>query len=267
MSPVTKFFKQGSFSCGRLGGALSVVVILITVNSLGCGSKQPEPTGEETASPAVVEEAAGTEAVGTEAATSESPGDLVLPPGEIPDPSEQQAPAATEGGFELPDDVTIPDDSGAAAAGKINVEYASWEAIQSAAQATGRVTVVDLWSLACEPCLKEFPGLVRLHEQMGEKVQCIAVDLDFDGRKSRPPESYEEQVVAFLQSVNAEGFPLYVCSTPSDEVFAAAKLPSIPAVLIFDAQGQLATVFVDAGETVGFTYEKDIVPAVEKLAG
>lgn len=260
MSPLNKILAQGTICLGRLGGVISVVVMLLVVSAPGCGSQQAEPSVVESPSPAVEQPDAS-------AATAESPGDLVLPPGEIPDPAASETPAEPEGGFELPTDVTIPEDSGAAASSKLNLEYASWEQIQASAQATGRVTVVDLWSLACEPCLKEFPGLVRLHQQMGEKVQCIAVDLDFDGRKSRPPEYYEEQVLAFLQSVSAEGFPLYICNTPSDDVFAAAKLPSIPAVLVFDAQGQLAKVFVDAGETAGFTYEADIVPAVEKLAG
>jgi hypothetical protein len=108
---------------------------------------------------------------------------------------------------------------------------------------------------------------VSLHDRLGSKVQCIAVDLDFDGRQSRPPEYYEDQVVAFLESVGAAGFPMYISTTPSDDVFTDAELPSIPAVLIFDGEGNLAKVFVDAGESAGFTYEKDVVPFVKKLIG
>jgi hypothetical protein len=44
-------------------------------------------------------------------------------------------------------------------------------------------------------------------------------------------------------------------------------LASIPAVLVFDGEGNLTKVFVDAGESAGFTYEKDVVPFVEKLIG
>jgi hypothetical protein len=106
-----------------------------------------------------------------------------------------------------------------------------------------------------------------LHQTLGSSVQCIAVDLDFDGRKSRPPEHYEDQVVSFLHDVGASGFPTYISRTPSDDVFAAMKLDSIPAVLIYNAQGELAKAFVDAGETAGFTYEDDVIPLVTKLAG
>ncbi len=163
----------------------------------------------------------------------------------------------------MPKDVVVPDDAGASSSPSI--EYGTWEQIESLARSSGRVTVVDLWSLACEPCLKEFPGLVRLHQTKGSSVQCIAVDLDFDGRKSRPPEYYEKQVLDFLGSVGADGFPTYISRTPSDDVFAANKLASIPAVMVFDADGEIAKVFVDAGESAGFTYEQDIVPLVTKL--
>ncbi len=167
-----------------------------------------------------------------------------MPPGDIPSPNSDDAPKS-EGGIQLPANVELPIDSGAGAQSK--VKYGTWEEIQAVAKTSGRITVVDLWSLACEPCLKEFPGLVRLHETLGSSVQCIAVDLDFDGRKTRPPEHYEERVIAFLSSVRATGFPTYISRTPSDDVYAATKLASIPAVLIYNADGEVVKVFVDAG--------------------
>ena len=106
---------------------------------------------------------------------------------------------------------------------------------------------------------------MKLHAEMPEQVTCIAVNLDFDGRKTRPPESYEEEILAFLESVNGTGFASYVCTTASDDVFVEAKLPSIPVVMIFDKNGELATSFVDGGETAGFSYEKDIIPAVRGM--
>jgi thiol-disulfide isomerase/thioredoxin len=188
-----------------------------------------------------------------------------MPPGEIPPPTADDSPEPQGGGIELPAGVELPPDSGALM--QPEVKYGTWEEIQSVAKSSGRITVVDLWSLACEPCLKEFPGLVRLHQSFGSSVQCIAVDIDFDGRKTRPPEHYEERVIAFLRSVGAAGFPTFISQTPSDEVYAATKLASIPAVLIYSAEGEIVKVFVDAGETVGFTYEKDVIPLVTELAG
>jgi hypothetical protein len=88
--------------------------------------------------------------------------------------------------------------------------------------------------------------------------------VDFDGRKTRPPESYEPKVTEFLSKVEAD-FDNFIVQTPSDEVFEAIGIGSIPAVLVFDADGKLAKLFSDVGETAGFTYDADIVPLVEKL--
>lgn len=146
----------------------------------------------------------------------------------------------------------------------VSVSLAPWAEILKAAKAEGRPAVLDVWSLGCEPCLKEFPGLVRLHQQWGEQLHCVSANIDFDGRKTRPPESYESKVMDFLRLKSAS-FDNYLCTTPSDEVYTELKIDSIPAVLIFDAEGKEVARFVDAGETLGFTYEKDIIPFVREM--
>ena len=93
----------------------------------------------------------------------------------------------------------------------------------------------------------------------------LSVDMDFDGRRSRPPEHYEERVTTFLRSQQATGFPTYISQTPSEDVFVAMNLASLPAVLVYDNDGEIAKVFVDAGETAGFTYQRDIIPLVSRL--
>lgn len=196
---------------------------------------------------------------------ADPPGGLELPSGEIPSVDTQEKPDPKDGGLEMPAGGNVPAaESGASKSSTIR--YGTWEEIQQQVKTSGKVTVVDLWSLSCEPCLKEFPGLVRLHQSFGDSVQCVAMDMDFDGRKTRPPEYYEDRVAAFVESVGAK-FATYISRTPSDEVYAATGLDSIPAVLIYDAKGELVKVFADAGETVGFTYDKDIIPFVTKLAG
>lgn len=152
----------------------------------------------------------------------------------------------------------------AASAEAVPLTTATWEQITAAVAKTNRVTVVDLWSLACEPCLKEFPGLVKIHNEMGKQVACFSVNLDFDGRRTKPAESYRTRAQAFLSSVKAT-FPNYLSQTPSDEAFAAAGIDSIPAVMIFDASGKLVRTFSDVGEDAGFTYEKSIIPFVSNL--
>jgi thiol-disulfide isomerase/thioredoxin len=149
-------------------------------------------------------------------------------------------------------------------ADEVSLKAASWEEIKAQATKTGKVTVVDVWSLACEPCLKEFPGLVAIDRDMGDSVACFAVDSDYDGRKTKPAESYRPRVEAFLKSVNAK-FPNFICTTPNEELFTELEIESIPAVLIFDAKGKLVRKFVDAGDDAGFTYHDNIVPFIKEL--
>lgn len=191
---------------------------------------------------------------------SKPPSDAIQLPDEIaPADSTETEPASKGGAFELPDV-----DQSSKTAAPVELKYATWNAIRERARSTGKVTVVDLWSTMCAPCIKEFPGLVRIDESLREKVTCIGVDLDFDGRKKYPPESYEKTVQAFLTSVNAQ-FDNYICQTPSDDVFKEVGVPSIPAVLVFNAEGELVKQFIDAGETLGFTYEKDVIPLVNSI--
>ena len=241
---------------GRLACSWASLALCMTLLAAGCGGDSEPENVVQPPQPSAGDSGSG---------LKNSPGGLELPPGEIPAEAVETSPSP-EGGLEMPKDIDVPENAGAANNGA-EIQYGTWEEIEKLARSTGRITVVDLWSLSCDPCLKEFPGLVRLHKDHGDKVQCIAVDLDFDGRKSRPPEHYEERVVAFLKSVGAAGFPTYISSTPSDDVFSTADLISIPAVLIFDAKGEIAMKFVDAGDTVGFTYEKDIIPFVQKIQG
>ncbi|MCG8650731.1 MAG: hypothetical protein MI861_12915, partial [Pirellulales bacterium] len=188
---------------------LAAVLGLLTLT--GCGKTEtisetvapPSPTGNSENEPSSTEQAS-------------PPGGMVLPPGEIPPPEEGAQPKT--GGIEMPAGANVPTDDSAANPSS-PVEYGTWEEIQQQVTSSGRITVVDLWSLTCDPCLKEFPGLVRLHQKHGDTVHCVAVDVDFNGIKKRPPEYYEERVRAFVNSVGAE-FTTYISRTPSDDIYA-----------------------------------------------
>jgi thiol-disulfide isomerase/thioredoxin len=183
-------------------------------------------------------------------------GGIQLPPQEVLDaPTPELDKAAV---------ITVPDaNSPSAANSGANIIVEPWDAVQQRVSAKG-ITVVDVWSLSCAPCLAEFPGLVRLHKEGLDQVQCLAVSVDFDGRKTRPPEYYRDDVQSFIASVDANTITTVICSTPIDEVLAEIEVASIPTVLIYQ-DGKLIKKFTDSGETSGFTYEKDIDPFVRKL--
>lgn len=233
----------------------------------------PVPPGGSTNPAESSPEAAGT-----------APGTITLPenfdPNNVPPLETNGTAGSKEGGLKLPplgdqSAAPLPADSVRPAsayqftsvllqADEVSLKAATWEEIKSQATKTGKVTVVDVWSLACEPCLKEFPGLVAIDRDMGDSVACFAVDSDYDGRKTKPAESYRPRVEAFLKSVNAK-FPNFLCTTPNEELFTELEIESIPAVLIFDAKGKLVRKFVDAGDDAGFTYHDNIVPFIKEL--
>jgi len=146
----------------------------------------------------------------------------------------------------------------------VEVEVSPWEEIMAAVKSSGKPVVLDVWSLNCQPCMREFPGLVKLHTEFGDQLSCISANIDYDGRRTHPPENYFTDVMGFLQSTSART-ENYICSTPSEDVYTALEIVSIPAVLLFDAAGNEVARFVDEGETIGFTYEEHVMPAVRKL--
>lgn len=237
------------------GQSLTVMwFLLVAATWVGCGGS--DSTETDVVPPPTPSVVTGEPDNGDPPGGMELPRDAEIPP----TPS---TPNDASSGIQMPANIDVPIDQEASAAPAI--QYATWEQIHLAAKSSGQITVVDLWSLACEPCLKEFPGLVRLHQSLGDVVQCIGVDVDFYGSKRRPPEHYESQVVAFLKSVEAAGFPNYICQTANEDVFAAVEVPSIPAVLVYDAQGEIVKIFVYDGNNLEFTYEKDVIPLVNEL--
>ncbi|MEX1038986.1 MAG: TlpA disulfide reductase family protein [Pirellulaceae bacterium] len=131
----------------------------------------------------------------------------------------------------------------------------------------GKVVVVDYWSTTCPPCLKEFPGLVRLHEQYPrDQLCCVSVSLDYIGIADQPPESYKERVLTFLRTFNAT-FDNVIAGDEADVMFEKLDLASPPAVYVYRQDGSLAKRFDNVGvssEAEAFSYE-DVEALVKEL--
>jgi len=161
-----------------------------------------------------------------------------------------------------------PTCSGAVGEPTITLQPQSWEELQaSLKEHAGKVVVIDFWSTSCEPCLREFPHLVALQEKHAKSVVGISVNCDYIGLKKKPPEFYRERVTKTLTDLKAQQLVNVLCTQPSDELFAALKVDSIPAVFVYGRDGKLAHRFdnrTSKGEE-GVSYEKQIVPAVTTL--
>jgi thiol-disulfide isomerase/thioredoxin len=159
------------------------------------------------------------------------------------------------------------DTAGTLAPEDVKLTKANWEEVLAeVAKYKGKVVVLDIWSVTCAPCLREFPNLVDLSRKYPERVVCLSLNTDYYGGASKPPEYYEPKARETLSKMNAT-FDNYLCAVPSDELFEKIELASIPAVYVFGPDGEVAERFDNDEQKYGeeFTYEKHIIPKIESL--
>lgn len=130
----------------------------------------------------------------------------------------------------------------------------------------GKVVVVDVWSTSCAPCMREFPHLVALSHTDSDKLACISLNVDYIGLKSKPPESYLGKVQEFLQQQQADQVTNLLSAATDEAVLSEFQLVSIPAILIYSADGTLKHALTDANTgDDGLSYEGDVIPLVTAL--
>lgn len=129
----------------------------------------------------------------------------------------------------------------------------------------GKVVVLDCWSTSCPPCVREFPGLVRLASARRPDVVCLSLALDYDGGdldEVLPP------VRTFLESVGAHDVTNLIATEEADAMYRKLDLAGVPAVFVWRPDGTLARRFDDdvAATSLGrpFTYA-DVAEAVDSL--
>ena len=127
--------------------------------------------------------------------------------------------------------------------------------------------VLDVWSTYCDPCVREFPNLVTLQKHFGDKVRCISFDTDYSGAVREPPESFRKPVLDFLSKHAANELLNVISSDASEDFFNKIHLGGPPAVFVYDQSGKLVHRFDNSQtpKTPELTYERDVVPLVEKL--
>ncbi|HUG92375.1 MAG TPA: TlpA disulfide reductase family protein, partial [Planctomycetaceae bacterium] len=128
----------------------------------------------------------------------------------------------------------------------------------------GRVVVVDLWSHHCPPCLRELPHFVALSKMDPGRVACLGVNLDYYGSSKEPPESFRDGVRDTLKEHDAD-FVNVISNVPATELVDRLGFAAVPAVFVFDREGNQVKRFDNDNAGDEFTYEKDVVPFVESL--
>lgn len=160
---------------------------------------------------------------------------------------------------EVPEVLAGPVPEDAPAAELRAVTYEGWQ--QVLAEHRGQVVVVDLWATWCIPCIERFPQMVELSREYGPQgVTFLSMSLD-----DRDDPGALRRAEAFLAEQDA-GFDHYRLDEPMLDGFDKFGLLSIPAVLVFDREGNLSRKLTTDDPNQQFT-ETDVEEAVRSLLG
>lgn len=155
-----------------------------------------------------------------------------------------------------------------AARAEVTVRVVDFAGIEQAVKdRRGQVVVMDAWSTACPPCVKEFPRLVALHKKYADRgLACISLSFDYEGTDT--VEVVREPVLKFLREQGAV-FENLLSSEESDSLYRRFKLAAVPAVFVYDRAGNLRKRFDNERRQPGqreFSYDDVERLVVELLA-
>ena len=105
----------------------------------------------------------------------------------------------------------------------------------------GKALFINVWATWCEPCVEEFPDIVKLANEMKGK------DIDFVGVSGDDPEDETSKVIPFIASEKAH-FKFYLAKLEGEDEFINTFDKEwgggIPATFVYDAQGTLEALLV-----------------------
>lgn len=153
------------------------------------------------------------------------------------EPTEPTEPAVEQTESTEPDADDAPDELP-------RVELADLQRLIDETAAQDRVLMIDFWATWCIPCVQIFPELHEGLKAMGERVRPVSVTLD--------DPDYEPQAIKFLRQHHATEDAYMLMPESDAQLEVAAELGErwndlvVPAILVFDAQGELAGEYLDA---------------------
>lgn len=152
--------------------------------------------------------------------------------------------------------------------GDVTLEVATWDQVkEKIAAQKGKVVVLDVWSNWCDPCMKEFPNLVTLQRAHPDDLVCMSLNTNFAGLTKELTEEDKAKALDFLKEKGAK-FPNFICSDTDETLYGQIPITSVPTVLVYGRDGELAQKFDEdtkTGKVAGFTYKRSVTPFVEEL--
>lgn len=125
----------------------------------------------------------------------------------------------------------------------------------------GKTLFLNFWATWCQPCVAEFPDLVKLSESLsGSNVEVVGVSVDY-------PDEIESKVIPFLRKHRIP-FKMYVAQFRKQEDFINAVDPSwngaVPATFIYGPRGTQRYSLIGQGSYSRFKKEVEEVNGKRK---
>jgi thiol-disulfide isomerase/thioredoxin len=116
---------------------------------------------------------------------------------------------------------------------------------------TGTPVVLNFWSSTCVPCLQEMPAIEQVHDELGDEVAVIGVDVT----------DTEEAGKAMVAKT---GVTYRNARDPRSEIFAVFGGIALPRTVLIDADGTVVATHsgqLDADELRALLDEHGMLPA------
>lgn len=114
-------------------------------------------------------------------------------------------------------------------------------------QREGKPLFINLWATWCVPCREEFPTIIALKEKYKDKVDFIAISVDY-------PDEIESKINPFISDFEIN-FPIYVNNFKKEEdlinYLNKDWFGSLPATFIYDGNG-VQKFFINGKEEYDF---------------
>ena len=109
-------------------------------------------------------------------------------------------------------------------------------ALKNLLKTNGKPLLVNFWATWCDPCREEFPDLVKIDNDYGEKIDFITVSLD-------DAEELNTGVPKFLTEMKAQ-MPAFLLATQNEDAVIASVSKEwqggLPFTILYDASGKIA---------------------------
>lgn len=97
----------------------------------------------------------------------------------------------------------------------------------------GTPVVLNFWATTCAPCIKEMPAIQSVHEDLGDRVTVIGMDV-------------RDSVSGGQEFVDRTGVTYTIGRDPSGDIFTSFDAVNLPTTVLIDAKGTVVATHTGA---------------------